>query len=781
MFHSAVPTQSAPNVQPAASQVTSLPSETERKRTLAFVDSWHDEPAWMVPTDEVVEYTLPALIDQTRAALEPSDPAEVLVALMTWADRRGHALPTGAALDFDVEILASWPRDLFRLAYRRCWESFAYRRMPEVADFKRLIDDELAERQSRLMRLTALQMKMETARLRRQWNAEATERQRQQRDAERVRGCAALEKTASHPELVGRPPSRLSGHPNPVEISDDQLGSPEHHPELPLQAPDSSGRLTQKPSHGIGRVKRAVPFAQAPLPAQRDAMQRVEPLEFELGCPGQAAPEPGIVRPGAELTSQTLAHPVLDQHRGESQPEVAQPGGSVEERAGEDTRRGEGRPLLPLAEPDQRDGLGPLYLDPMAPSEIQALGVKDPVVGLDHPDEAGGCQIGGNAVKRNLDMIALFSGQSRHAASGGVNLIEREQILDLWHRPEGDRPPGVEDQRRTVASSGQKGFEIAHCGLRHIDGVAERFRSVGYGLARWNIETDGALQTLLKSRQGVAQARSASTNRDTSRRDRGPPIVRQRAAVVSAWMRIRRLSTYRCRVPRPVVPVTSATTASRVNSSSIPEASSTMQLSARASTLTLSSGEAASTSTAWDSRDVDRLPRHRDTAVCAAPIAFHRPQQAEGVLHLPGYCLQKPGREPSGIIKLSRPQRVAAGQRRQRLARGATLLEVKGQGGADRGPACHPSQCSRAVPVPCRSAPVASPRPAEGGPNPCRVDPAQRDLAGLPRSAARPRRRGRRCHLPALGQGQGGADPERQAVRERGEPVEIALAPSTLA
>jgi len=465
MFSSAVPTQSAPNVQPAASQVTSLPSETEQKRTLAFVDSWHDEPAWMVPTDEVVEYTLPALIDQTRAALEPSDPAEVLVALMTWADRRGQALPTGAALDFDIEILASWPRDLFRLAYRRCWESFAYRRMPEVADFKRLIDDELAERQSRLMRLTALQMKMETTRLRQQWNAEATERQRRQRDAERTRDRAALEKTAGHPDPVERPPSRLSENPNPVEVGGDQLGSPERHPELPLQASDSSGGLTQKLGHGIGRAERTAPIAQAPLPIHRDAIQRVEPLGFELGHPVQAAPEPGIVQPEAELASQTLAHPVPDQKRSESQPEVAQSDGLVQERTGEGARqhRGEGQPQLPLAEPDQSDVLGPLDLDPMVPSEIQAPGVKNPVEGPEHPDEAGGYKIGGNAVEKNLDVIALFSGQSRHAASRGEDVIKREHIPDPWHLPGGDRLLGVEDRRRIVISSGQKGFEIAHC------------------------------------------------------------------------------------------------------------------------------------------------------------------------------------------------------------------------------------------------------------------------------------------------------------------------------
>ena len=70
-----------------------------------------------------------------------------------------------------------------------------------------------------------------------------------------------------------------------------------------------------------------------------------------------------------------------------------------------------------------------------------------------------------------------------------------------------------------------------------------------------------------------------------------------------------------------------------------------------------------------------------------ASFPFHRPRWPAGVLGLPRHGLQKPDREPFGIIKLSGPQRVAAGQRRQRLARDATLLEVKGQGGADRGPA----------------------------------------------------------------------------------------------
>ena len=55
------------------------------------------------------------------------------------------------------------------------------------------------------------------------------------------------------------------------------------------------------------------------------------------------------------------------------------------------------------------------------------------------------------------------------------------------------------------------------------------------------------------------------------------------------------------------MPVTLATTSSRATSSSIPEAPSTVQPRARASALTLSSGEAANTSIPWGSRDVDRL------------------------------------------------------------------------------------------------------------------------------------------------------------------------------
>jgi hypothetical protein len=151
-----------------------------------------------------------------------------------------------------------------------------------------------------------------------------------------------------------------------------------------------------------------------------------------------------------------------------------------------------------------------------------------------------------------------------------------------------------------------------------------------------------------------------------SRPPAGPPFARRRAAVVSARMGLWRLSPYRRR--------------------------------ARASALTLSSGEAGNTST--DCRDAGIPP--------SAPLVFHRPQQAPGVVGLPGHGLQKPNRELLDI-NLSGLQRVTAGQRRQWLTGDAALLEVRGQGR--------------------RSVPVARPRPALGGSNPCRADPAVRDQA----------------------------------------------------
>jgi hypothetical protein len=73
-------------------------------------------------------------------------------------------------------------------------------------------------------------------------------------------------------------------------------------------------------------------------------------------------------------------------------------------------------------------------------------------------------------------------------------------------------------------------------------------------------------------------------------------------------------------------------------------------------------------------------PRHSRSIVHSGP-------QASFVSRI---GLQKPDRQPLGIIKRAWLQRVAAGQRRQQLARDAALPKVQGQGGADHGPAAVP-------------------------------------------------------------------------------------------
>jgi hypothetical protein len=156
----------------ASSNGTALP------RMLALSESWHDEPGVVLP-DSVrsdLAECLPAAIEAARQALEPGDPAEVLAALKTLADRKGFNLPAGIGLDLDIEVMSEWPRDLFRRAFRDIWENFAYRRMPEVGDFRAFIGDALAERRNRLARLESMRLRLRTLELREQWDNQSRER-----------------------------------------------------------------------------------------------------------------------------------------------------------------------------------------------------------------------------------------------------------------------------------------------------------------------------------------------------------------------------------------------------------------------------------------------------------------------------------------------------------------------------------------------------------------------------------------------------------------------------
>ena len=151
-------------------------------------------------------------------------------------------------------------------------------------------------------------MKMETARLRRQWDVEATEQRRRQREFERRRDQAALEKTASNLGSIERQPRDFPKSPNPIEVSDEQLSTAECRPEFPQQAPDLGCELAQRNWQDVGRARQTVTFAQKPIPVGGDRVHRVEPLKFKLGCPDKAPPEPGGVQIGAKLVGQALTN-----------------------------------------------------------------------------------------------------------------------------------------------------------------------------------------------------------------------------------------------------------------------------------------------------------------------------------------------------------------------------------------------------------------------------------------------------------------------------------------
>lgn len=76
-----------------------------------------------------------------------SDPERILALLVALANRIGVELPDEIALEMDLRIMCEWPSGLPELAIRRVWETFKYRRMPVVGEFREAISRELAERE----------------------------------------------------------------------------------------------------------------------------------------------------------------------------------------------------------------------------------------------------------------------------------------------------------------------------------------------------------------------------------------------------------------------------------------------------------------------------------------------------------------------------------------------------------------------------------------------------------------------------------------------------------
>jgi hypothetical protein len=170
----------APNVVPFRPQPPDpLKSKqsTQIERLMCWSESWRDEPGIQLP-DLPADLAdgLPEAIEWVKQDLAPCDPCEVLAALTTMAGRRGFTLPEPIALEMDIEVMAAWPRDLWRKAFRCVWECFEYRRLPEVPDFRKYIAADLEERQARLRQLETLKLRLQTTRLKQQWDEEARRR-----------------------------------------------------------------------------------------------------------------------------------------------------------------------------------------------------------------------------------------------------------------------------------------------------------------------------------------------------------------------------------------------------------------------------------------------------------------------------------------------------------------------------------------------------------------------------------------------------------------------------
>jgi hypothetical protein len=128
----------------------------------AFAARTAREPFWLDATEIPAPFraALAAAVAEARRDLEPGQPAEIVDALATLADRHRLDLPDRRALEMDAEVMAAWPRDLWLRAYRTIWERWSWRRMPTVGDFRGPIGDAIERRRRRYGLLTTLEVRL---------------------------------------------------------------------------------------------------------------------------------------------------------------------------------------------------------------------------------------------------------------------------------------------------------------------------------------------------------------------------------------------------------------------------------------------------------------------------------------------------------------------------------------------------------------------------------------------------------------------------------------------
>lgn len=124
-----------------------LPAQVRKAAHLAV--AWDDQPIFTM--SDALADEIATAIDSARQDLAalflPPDPRTVVEFMTRLATRRNQELPAASDLVADALAVSSMlPADLFDLACQRLWTDFAYRRLPESADFTRAVKDLLDSR-----------------------------------------------------------------------------------------------------------------------------------------------------------------------------------------------------------------------------------------------------------------------------------------------------------------------------------------------------------------------------------------------------------------------------------------------------------------------------------------------------------------------------------------------------------------------------------------------------------------------------------------------------------
>jgi len=163
---------------------TTLPIEIKRLlpsiSSLADEDVVHRREMFLEIAESVQLATSELELMDARAS-----PAEVIMFMTMFAERRGFNLPEPALLVMDASCVADViPADLLKLACRRLWAGFRYRRLPEPPDFIQAVAEEIAERREAAARVRSVALRIDTAKMYEERDARSRQRQARSKAAE---------------------------------------------------------------------------------------------------------------------------------------------------------------------------------------------------------------------------------------------------------------------------------------------------------------------------------------------------------------------------------------------------------------------------------------------------------------------------------------------------------------------------------------------------------------------------------------------------------------------